>query len=226
MKTYFIRPTFLGVSAMLIATCGYAGAQVAPQNTQPIQPESSQTMQQAAQENVQLVSAEATLTHKIDSKNAAQGQAVNAKLTSSVKTAGGMKLDKGTMLLGKVEQVQRSNDNGPSRLSIVFDQARLKDGKTIPVKATLLGAYPASTGEYYAETGTNGATMSGQPHGISDQQKIDQMPGTLSHVGMQSAVQSNVSGTFISKDRNIDLKEGTRLQVGIAPLTAQNGAAG
>lgn len=214
MKTHFLRPTFLGVSAMLIATCGYAGAQTA----QSTQAESSR--------NLQLVSASAQLTHKIDTKTAREGQTVKAKLTSNVKTVEGMKLDKGTMLLGKVEQVQRSNDNGPSRLSIVFDEARLKDGKTIPVKATLLGAYPSNAGEYYAETGTNGALMPGEPYRISDEQKIDQMPGTLGHVGMHSAVQSNVSATFVSMDRNIDLKQGTRLQVAISPLTAGNGTAG
>lgn len=223
MKTHFIRPAFLGVSAMLIATCGYAGAQVAPQNTQP---QSSQTMRQSTPQNVQLVSADAQLAHKIDTRTASQGQTVKAKLTSSVKTAQGMKLDKGTILIGKVEQVQRSNDNGPSRLSIVFDQAQLKDGKTIPVKATLLGAYPSNAGDYYAETGSNGNFMVGQPHRISSQEKVDQMPGTLSHVGMHSAVQSNVSATFISKDHNIDLRKGTRLQVAIAPLANNNGMAG
>ncbi|MGH9586846.1 MAG: hypothetical protein ACRD3F_07820 [Acidobacteriaceae bacterium] len=229
MKTHFVRPTFLGVSAMLIATCGYAGAQVAPSGAQvapSTQPETSQTMRQSSTENVQLVSADAQLTHKIDSKTATQGQKVKAKLTSDVKAANGMKLDKGTMLLGTVAKVERSNGNGPSQISLVFDQARLKDGRTIPVKATLLGAYPSNAGDYFAETGTNGNLMPGEPHRISAQEKIDQMPGTLSHVGMHSAVQSNVSATFISKDRDIDLRKGTRLQVAIAPLAGATGMAG
>lgn len=206
---------------MLIATCGYAAAQ----STQPMQAESSQATQQAAS-NLQLVSAEAQLTHQLNSKDATQGETVKAKLTSDVKTAEGMKLDKGTMLIGKVEQVQRSTGSSPSRMSIVFDQAQLKDGKTIPVKATLLGAYPSSAGSYFADTGTNGSLMAVQPHRVSSQVKVDQMPGTLSHVGMHSAVQSNVSGTFVSKDRDIDLRKGTRLQVAISPLTAGNETAG
>lgn len=208
---------------MLFAMCGYAGAQVSAQNAQP---ETSQNTQQTTPENVQLVSAQAQLSHALSTENAAQGQVVTAKLTSSVKTAEGMKMDKGTMLIGKVEKVERSNNNGPARLSIVFDQARLKDGKTIPVKATLLGAYPSNAGSYYAETGVSGNMIPNQPHMISSQEKIDQMPGTLSHVGMHSAVQSNVSATFIAKDRNVELKKGTRLQVAIAPLTANNGTAG
>lgn len=223
MKTRLIRPTFLGVSAMLIATCGYAGAQVSSQNMQSnMRPESTQTMRQSTPENVQLVSADAKLTHKIDSQSARQGQMVKAKLTSDVKTANGMKWDEGTILIGKVAKVEPSNNDGPSRLSIVFDEARLKDGKTIPVKATLLGAYPSNAGDYYSGIGSNNY-MVGQPHRISSQQKVEQMPGTLSHVGMNSAVQSKVSATFIRKDGNIDLRKGTRLQVAIAPLTGANG---
>lgn len=237
MKTNFLRPTLLGVSAMLIATCGYAGgqnaqsgAQVAQSGAQVSSPntqsESTQSAQQTMPEKVQLVSAGAQLAHKIDSKTARQGQTVKAKLTSSVKTGEGMKLDKGTMLIGKVEQVERGNGNGPSRLSIVFDRARLKNGRMIPVKATLLGAYPSNAGDYYAGASTNGNLIPGEPHSISFQEKVDQMPGTLSHVGMHSAVQSSVSATFVSSGRSIELRKGTRLQLAIALLTGANGTVG
>ena len=36
---------------------------------------------------------------------------------------------------------------------------------------------------------------------------------------MESAVQSNVSGVFLSKKHNINLHEGTRFQLAIAPET-------
>ena len=36
---------------------------------------------------------------------------------------------------------------------------------------------------------------------------------------MESAVQSNVSGVFLSKKHNINLHQGTRLQLAIAPET-------
>jgi hypothetical protein len=183
------------------ATCGYAAAQTAP-------------------ENLQLVGADALLTRTVDSKTAAQGQQVTAKLTSNVKGAGMVELPKGTMLIGKVEQVQTSTNKGPSRLSIVFDQAQLGNGQAIPIKATLLGAYPADTGEYYVETGTDGSLLAGLPHKISPAEQIDQEPGTLSHVAMHSSVQSDASAVFTSTDRNVNLKGGTRLQMAIAPVGA------
>ena len=133
-----------------------------------------------------------------------------------------MELPKGTMLMGKVEQVQMSSNNGPARMSIVFDQARLSNGQSVPVKATLLAAYPADTGDSFAVTGITGTAMAGQPPFIPDDQQIDQVAGSLSHVSMHSAVQSNASGVFMSTDRNINLGGGTQLQIAIAPETSSS----
>jgi hypothetical protein len=171
---------------------------------------------QAAPENLQLISADAKLVETLDTKNAAQGQIVTAKLTSGVKNAGATELPKGTMLLGKVEQVRISTHNGPAQLSIVFDQARLSDGRTVPIKATLLGAYPADTGEYWDETGAAGPPAAVEPHIIPADEKVDQEPGTLGQVSLQSSVRSNSSGVFLSKDRNIHLKTGTQFEIAVA----------
>lgn len=219
MTKHFFKPSLAGV-AMLAAMCGYAAAQTAPQNTSPAMQDTQSTTAMQSTQNLQLVSANAQLVKAVDSKDASQGQTVKAKITSDVKTANGMKLDEGAMLIGKVEQVQKSNDGGPAKLSLVFDQLQLKDGKTVPVKATLLGAYSANSYTYAVDAAAAGSLMPLQPHNIPDDQKVDQQPGALSHVAMQSAVQSNVSGVFTSKDRNVNLKRGTRLQVAIAPQMA------
>jgi hypothetical protein len=215
MKIRFFRSTSLGavaalslgVAAMVVADCGYAAAQSLP-------------------ENIQLISANASLVGSLDSKNATQGQVVTAKLNSNVKAAESTELPKGTMLLGKVEQVQMSTDKGPAKISIVFDQARLSNGHTVPIKATLLAAYPAETGDFYADSNNNGSLAGVQSHFIPADRQIDQEPGTLSHVAMHSAVASNSSGVFTSKDRNIDLRSGTEFQIALAPENSSAGVNG
>ncbi len=228
MKIRFFTPLSLGVSAMLIATCGYAGAQTSPQNTQAAQ-QTEQTQQNATPNedqsatvppNTKLVSVNATLEHSLNSKDAAQGQTVKAKLTDSAKTENGMKLEKGTVLLGKVEQVQKSTDNSPAKLSVTFDQAKLKDGRTVPVKATLLAAYPPNGGNYYPYTASSGMTLGTKQQSVSPDRKVDQEPGALGNVSMHSAVQSDTSGTFTSKDGNINLRKGTQLQIAVAPAAS------
>jgi hypothetical protein len=204
MKIRFFQSSSLAIAAALLAASGYASAQASPGD-------------------LQLVGANATLVQDISSKNASQGEAVTAKLTSTVK--GATELPKGTVLLGKVDQVQTSTSGGPATLSIVFDQAQLRDGHQIPVKATLLGAFPSTAGNYGGyDDGSSAEEV--LPGSIAPDQKIDQEPGVLGgHVAMHSAVQSNTSGVFTSTDRNIDLKRGTQLQLAIAagPTAQQAG---
>ncbi|MGH9615619.1 MAG: hypothetical protein ACRD28_02675, partial [Acidobacteriaceae bacterium] len=119
----------------------------------------------------------------------------------------------------KVAQVQRAYSNGnESKISLVFNEARL-NGREVPIKATLLAAYPPAA--YNAMQGP-GSYMMIQPRHISSNAKIDQEPGTLSHIAMRSSVQSNVSGVFLSKNHSINLHRGTRIQLAIAPAANMN----
>ena len=202
MKTRFYRPLSMTFAAIVVMACSYAGAQSAP-------------------ESPQLVSANALLIQNINSRNAAQGQAISAKLTSNVRVAGQTELPKGTILIGQVEQVAPSNNDGPSTLSIVFNQAKLRDGRTMPIKATLLSAYPANEGSDYGQSAALPEVV--EANVIPDHESIDQEPGVLGgNVAMHSAVKENVSAVFTSKDHNVNLKHGTQFQIAIAPESAQS----
>ena len=167
----------------------------------------------------QLVSAKAKLTTGLNTQHARQGERVTARLMSNVKAADSMNLPKGTILVGKVEQVQKSSDKGPSKLSVVFNEAKLRDGHMVPIKATLLGAFPVSSWDSFNYTGVGGPYIGKHSRYIPDDQRVDQEAGTLSHVAMHSAVQSSVSGIFSSKNRNFKLHRGTELQFAIAPVS-------
>jgi hypothetical protein len=197
MKMNHLGSYALGIAAVLISLPMYASMQAQPQH-------------------LKLVSANAELTRGLNSKSSRQGQSITAKLTSNVKTNDQMELPKGTMLMGTVEQVQTGNANGSkSEISIVFNEARLKDGREIPIKATLIGAYPPA--EAYTSGGDDGSYLPIQPRFVPSDQSVIQDPGTLGNIAMHSAVQSDVSGTFLSKKNSIKLSQGTQLQLAIAP---------
>lgn len=204
MKVSFSSFSILGIFALAVSMYGYAAAQTTPQN-------------------IQLVGAQARLINNVDSKDATQGEVITAVLTDNVKAGDSTDLRKGTLLIGKVQDVQKSDNNGPAKLTVVFDQAKLKDGKTIPVKATLLGAFPAPEGYDLDGDGSPAALL---PQSIPATRQVDQEPGTLSHVAMHSAVQSDASGVFTSDDRNINLKRGTQLQFALAPQAASSEQSG
>ncbi len=198
MNMNHARSYTLGIAAALISVPMYAAMNAQPQH-------------------FNLVSANAVLTQPLNSRSSRKGQSVTAKLTSNVKTAERMELPKGTVLTGKVEQVRTAYSNGNrSRISILFNEAQLDNGREIPIKATLLAAYPPAP---YDVTMGPDSYMLHQPRNIPSDQKIIQEPGTLSHIALHSAVQSNVSGVFLSKNHSIKLERGTRLQLAIAPET-------
>lgn len=170
-----------------------------------------------------MVGVNVRLDHTLNTKNAVPGQMIAAKLDSSIKTIDGFDLAKGTELMGKVDRVQASQNGGPATLSLIFNSAQTKNGKQIPVKVTLLGAYPSGQ-QQDATYGTE--SMGPAPRHVNPQEQIDQEAGLLSHVSMHSAVKSNDSATFRKNDGDIKLTAGTYFQVGIAPAMQNRLSAG
>jgi hypothetical protein len=206
---FSIRNVSLGLATAAIA-CGVALAQNNDSASLPGQ-------------SLQYAGANVRLDHAIDTRSAKPGEAVTARLAASVK-AGGLRLDKGTQLVGSVTSVQSAANGGASSLAIAFTTAQLKNGKQIPVRVILIGAYPPSSGEAAAYALDD---IPPAPQQISGQEKIDQQSGLLHNVAMHSNAQSNDSGSFTKKDGDLKIDAGTFFQVGIAPLnvnmTSSNG---
>lgn len=204
-----LRDLSLGLVTASLAFAGAAWAQPSP---------STQTMHQQQVRYWKLVGVNARLDHNLSTRNAHQGQTVEARLNGAVKTASGMKLPRGTQLWGEVESVHASTNRGPATLSLVFTKAKLKSGREIPVKVTVLGAYPSDEAQL-AVMGSQ--TMPPAPRHISSKERIDQEAGLLSHISLHSAVQANNSATFRDRKGNFKLNSGTFLQVGIQPTTSR-----
>jgi hypothetical protein len=197
-----IRSVSLGLTTACFLICGAVSAQSA--------------------QSWQLVGVNARLDHAVDTSSVKQGQAIEAKLDGSVKTPAGFKLEKGTELVGAVTSVQPSTSGGPSSLTVTFTTARLKGGKQVPVKVTLLAAFPP-TANNQASYGVEAVPPA--PRQVSSEEKVDQAPGMLNNIELHSQVQNQDSGTFAKKDGNLKLAAGTWLQVGVAP-TDGNSAPG
>jgi hypothetical protein len=83
---------------------------------------------------VAAASVSAELTKRIDTKNAKQGDEVDARVTSTAKLPDGTELPRGTKLIGKVTDVKaKSKDDKRAHLAFNIDHAVLKDGKEVPV---------------------------------------------------------------------------------------------
>ena len=154
---------------------------------------------------MRMVPAQVVVTKTIDGKKSQAGQQFELELTSKAKLQSGQELPKGSVLMGTIV-TNEMNSKGTSKLVLRITQARLKDGKTIPVQAVITGAY--SQDSLNAQYGNSGWA----PGQINVQQN-----GTLGSLNLISRVGGTDSGTFETKKDNVKLDRGSALSLAIAP---------
>lgn len=148
--------------------------------------------------------AQAVLNKTIDAKMVRPGQQFEAKLDGKVKLKDGQELPSGTVLVGAIA-TDNMQAGGSSRLALRFTEARLKDGKTVPIEAMILGVSPAGSPSY----GTAGLWS---PQTLN----IDQI-GAIKGADLHSRVDGANSGVFVAKKKDdLKLSQGSELSLAIA----------
>ncbi len=162
--------------------------------------------------------ASATLVKTVDAAREQSGTSVDAKLQGKVRLTNGTELPRGTMLLGKVAE-DDTQQLGRSKLALRFDEARLKDGATVPIRATIVGFYGPGGADSEIDPGDRDVMMSNDWTAKTlqmDQENVT--PG----VDLHSKISSRNSGVFVSsKKDDIKLREGSEIHFAIA--SANNG---
>jgi hypothetical protein len=80
----------------------------------------------------------AELSQSVDSKKAKAGDPITAHTTEAIKMDGKVVIPKGTKLVGHVTRASaRSKGDADSVLAMQFDRAILKDGRELPLQATV-----------------------------------------------------------------------------------------
>ncbi|HVX57988.1 MAG TPA: hypothetical protein VHA37_09790, partial [Candidatus Saccharimonadales bacterium] len=106
------------------------------------------------------------------------------------------------------------NVQGRTKLALRIDEAQMKDGGTKPVRAYIVGLFPASGGaEEQAQAYTPG-NQDPNPwrKGIKMVDQIDALNG----VDLHSKIGDNNSAVLVSKKSDIKLKAGTELALVIS----------
>jgi hypothetical protein len=193
------------IAALSLATLSLAMLTPAfAQSAQDNQPDGTQQAQR-------MVPAVAALSQRLDATTAQPGSQFRATISSNVHLNGGVELHHGDVLLGQVT-TDDMNTVGKSRLAVRFTQAVLKNGQTIPVKATIVSFYQPSTllSDQYAGTEEvpndwNNGTLS-----------VDQI-GVVKNVDLHSSISSSNSGVFVSTKDDVKLPAGSEIALAIAP---------
>lgn len=181
--------------------------------TAPFKSHSSDAKMEAAQ----MVRAQAALTQTIDAKDVKPGDTFAAKLAKKVRLKNGTELPAGTELIGKIG-TDDMQQKGTSKLALCLDEARLKNGKTYPVKATIVGLFApgAGPGETYPVAPGDQVHNDWKPSEIG----VDEI-GALSGIDLHSKLSSQNSGVLVSTRKDdFKIKRGTELALAIAPQNA------
>jgi hypothetical protein len=163
----------------------------------------------AMHEATLMVPAQALLKQSLDARKLQPGHVFKAELRDTVHLKNGPELPRGTMLIGMV-----SRDNmktlGKSRLALRFTQARLKDGKVIPIKATIVGVLSPNNDSL------DGSVDDAANIWTSKTLQIDQL-GAVSGVDLHSNIGSRNSGVFVTTRKDdVKLASGSQLALAIA----------
>jgi len=195
-------------------------AQSAPQTTTT--PEASQSAHTAAgaqEEARKMVPARAILKDTLDARKVKSGATFHASLVGKTQLLNGPLLPSGTILEGQIVDDQMAG-NAPSQIAIRFTVARLKNGTTVPIKATIVDLQNSSGGDVSGHVVAPGEELPNNWTATS--LKVDETGGA-NGVDLHSAIASPDSGVFVSSNKkDVLLKSGTELAIAVAQQSGQD----
>ncbi|HUX45384.1 MAG TPA: hypothetical protein VMV57_11585 [Terracidiphilus sp.] len=163
----------------------------------------------AKREAMEMVPVQTSLMHGLDARKEKPGEQFKVKLRGTAHLKNGPELPSGTTLIGTVA-TDHMRSHGTSRLALRITEARLKDGKMIPIKATIVNVAQPLTG-FSIDDETVASTL------WSDKTiQVDEL-NAISGIDLHSNVAAKNSGVFVSNRKDdVKLDYGIRLTLAIA----------
>src|SRR3984885_13508797 len=158
------------VTTLFTLACVPLLAQQPPAANQP--PPSNQAASPAAPA-AEMSPVTGELVSKLDSKTAKAGDSVVVQTKTSVNTADGTEIPKGSKLVGHVVAVRPSGSGDNSQVALQFDHIELKGGQSMPVHSQIQSITPAGG----AASASGPSAASGPPAGGSSSPGTNGMNG-------------------------------------------------
>ena len=169
---------------------------------------------------VQMVNLIATVDKNIDTKKAKAGDPFDAKIATAGKLDDGTDVPIGSVLEGHVDSVTPSEKKGDSVLTVTIDKLAIKNGKEIPVKATI--THVASTSSEEEDKGYSDPSSyrvqnipATKPASMQDP-NAPKAPHAVPDLKLTSSAHDATSGTFTYAKKNLHMNNSFQLQVSVA----------
>jgi hypothetical protein len=166
----------------------------------------------AEQEATHMVPAQAALKQTLDARKLPQGSTFQAVLATKAELMNGSALPAGTLLIGQV--VNEGTQSGALTLALRFTTAQLKNGQSIPIRATIVDYEQPEDIDTESHPITPGQQLG---NSWTAQTLVVNQLDALNHVDMHSEIASPDSGVFIAhNNKDVKLAAGSELQLAIA----------
>jgi hypothetical protein len=159
----------------------------------------------AQQEAAQMVSGQVHLAKTLDARKVQPGQQFEAIVDGTIHLKDGTALPHGTVLIGNIA-TDDMHSNGAARLALRFTDAKLKDGKTLPIQATIAGVAGPP----------NDSDADNTPPAWTHTALVIDEQGAMGGVELHSRIAGANSGVFVSTGKDdVKLDAGSQLSLAI-----------
>jgi len=187
------------VTTLFALACFPLLAQQSPPANQP--PPSSPAASPTAPA-VEMSPVNGELVSKLDSKTAKAGDSVVVQTKTSVKTANGTEIPKGSKLVGHVMAAKPSAAGDNSQVALQFDHVELKGGQSLPVSSQIQSIAPAG-----GAASTSSAAVTPPASGSSNPNTSGTPQATSADSGATPTGNSAPApGTIVARTGNITIR--------------------
>jgi hypothetical protein len=164
---------------------------------------------------MQAVPAKALLINDVSSRTTAVGEHVTARLTNTVQLRNGTVLSRGTRLLGTVNSVTAASKGVNGTVTFTFDQAQLRDGSILPVKAMIVDVADAYQPDYSESDYLDASSP------LPVYATVLRIPADKGLLGVESSLSKPDSGKVVCNGMNLYLAEGAQLKLALLAAPAK-----
>lgn len=156
------------------------------------------------------VAAKAVLSDYLSSNWTKAGEEIEARLTNKIQLADGTVLTRGTTLVGHVDSVEASKHGSNGTITFTFTEAKTKAGTVLPIKATLIRVADA-----FNPADPIFSVYLEPEFALPTTAEVVVTPLNKGAVGLNSSQSAALSGKVIRNGENLELTDGTQLQLAI-----------
>lgn len=178
------------------------------------------------QQTIQMTTVAANVDRTIDAKKAKAGDPFSAKTVTGTTLNDGTNVPAGSVLEGHIDSVTPSHHKSDSSMVITIDKVKLKDGKEIPVKATIASvatferAFGGGSDHSEDRAFDTSAKDTARMNGVSNDQNAPSGPHSVPGLTLTSSVNDSNSGTLTQAKENVHLSNENQIQVSLAVVPA------